>query len=75
MNTTVYLISDLHLGPGRDAATGQWNALEDFQADDAFCAFIDRISAGSAPVELIIAGDFVDYPQILASISAATGKA
>jgi UDP-2,3-diacylglucosamine pyrophosphatase LpxH len=69
VNTTVYLISDLHLGSGRDAATGQWNALEDFQADDAFCACIDRISAGSAPVELIIAGDFVDYPQILPDLS------
>jgi UDP-2,3-diacylglucosamine pyrophosphatase LpxH len=68
MNTTVYLISDLHLGPGRDAATGAWNALEDFQADDAFCAFLDRISTGNTPVELIIAGDFIDYPQILPEI-------
>jgi UDP-2,3-diacylglucosamine pyrophosphatase LpxH len=67
MNNLVYLISDLHLGPGRDSATGSWNPLEDFQVDDAFESFLDHISAaaGTAPIELIIAGDFIDYPQIL----------
>jgi UDP-2,3-diacylglucosamine pyrophosphatase LpxH len=67
MAPTVYLISDLHLGPGRDAATGAWDPLEDFQVDDAFEAFVDQVTrdAGAVPVELIIAGDFIDYPQIL----------
>jgi UDP-2,3-diacylglucosamine pyrophosphatase LpxH len=66
MDKTVYLISDLHLGPGRDAATGEWNALEDFQFDDALSAFVAHLSAAhSEPIELIIAGDFIDYPQIL----------
>lgn len=66
MDSIVYVISDLHLGPGRDAASGQWNALEDFQADEALCAFLDHISdASRAPFELLIAGDFIDYPQIL----------
>jgi len=70
MDKIVYLISDLHLGPGRDTVTGQWNALEDFQADEAFCAFLDYVTATSkAPVELLIAGDFIDYPQILPELS------
>jgi UDP-2,3-diacylglucosamine pyrophosphatase LpxH len=69
MDRTVYLISDLHLGPGRDAATGQWNVLDDFQADEAFCAFLDHVSGQGAPLELLIAGDFIDYPQILPELS------
>jgi UDP-2,3-diacylglucosamine pyrophosphatase LpxH len=70
MNHTVYLVSDMHLGPGRDTATGQWNALEDFQVDDAFGAFLEHIGAQHRePFELIIAGDFIDYPQILPELS------
>lgn len=65
MDTVAYLVSDLHLGPGRDPATGAWHPLEDFQVDDGFCAFLDHISVGGAPVELVIAGDFIDFPQIL----------
>lgn len=69
MQHTVYLISDIHLGPGRDAGTGQWNALEDFQNDEALCAFLDHIGASPTPVELVIAGDFIDYPQILPDLA------
>jgi UDP-2,3-diacylglucosamine pyrophosphatase LpxH len=70
MDRTVYLISDLHLGPGRDAATGEWNVLEDFEFDEALSAFLEHISAAHhEPVELIIAGDFIDYPQILPDLS------
>jgi UDP-2,3-diacylglucosamine pyrophosphatase LpxH len=66
MDKIVYLISDLHLGPGRDAATGEWNVLEDFQFDNALSAFLSHLSgAHREPIELIIAGDFIDYPQIL----------
>src|SRR5262245_15665374 len=66
MASIVYLISDLHLGPGRLPSTNDWDPLEDFRADDALAAFLDRISsAGGAPLELVIAGDFIDYPQIL----------
>ncbi len=71
MSHTAYLISDLHLGPGRDPGTGEWNPLEDFKADAELAAFLDRISAdaGAEPIELIIAGDFIDYPQILPELS------
>jgi hypothetical protein len=70
MDPVVYLISDLHLGPGRDAKTGEWDVLEDFQFDEALGAFLDHVSASHhEPVELIIAGDFIDYPQILPDLS------
>ncbi len=62
---TAYVISDLHLGQGRDIATGNWHVLEDFRFDDTFCAFVEHISAGKTPVELVIAGDFIEYLQIL----------
>jgi len=39
---TTIIVSDLHLGPGRDARTGQWSPLEDFFADHAFAAFLDH---------------------------------
>ncbi|HEU4321980.1 MAG TPA: metallophosphoesterase [Roseiflexaceae bacterium] len=66
---TVYVISDLHLGPGRDPATGRWFGQEDFRIDRVFCDFLDQISAGRAPVELVIAGDFIEYPQILPALA------
>lgn len=71
MNSTVYLISDIHLGPGRDPATGEWDALEDFTADAQLTAFLDRVTAeaGASPIELVIAGDFIDYPQILPDLA------
>ncbi|MBS1968349.1 MAG: metallophosphoesterase [Chloroflexi bacterium SZAS-1] len=71
MSAATYLISDLHLGPGRNPATGSWDALEDFTADAALSAFLDQISvaAGTSPIELIIAGDFIDYPQILPELA------
>lgn len=65
MQRLVYLVSDLHMGQGRDAPTHEWNALEDFKVDDAFCAFVDHITDTDEPVELIIAGDFIEYLQIL----------
>lgn len=69
MDKVVYVISDLHLSAGVDAQTGQWDKIEDFRADDAFCAFLDRISADNpSGTELVIAGDFLEYPQTLPEI-------
>lgn len=65
---TVYIVSDLHMGAGYSAATNTWDVLEDFKADDSFCAFLDHISAEPGPVELVIAGDFIEYLQILPQI-------
>lgn len=62
---TVYLVSDLHLGQGRNRSDNTWHVLEDFRVDEAFSAFIDHISASQEHVELVIAGDFIEYLQIL----------
>lgn len=69
MNKLVYVLSDLHLGPGKDPATRDWVRTEDFRFDDAFVRFIGRISMGPQPVELVIAGDFIEYPQILPELA------
>lgn len=68
MKRFVYVVSDLHLGPGDDAQTGQRDPLEDFEGDAAFCAFLDHVGGGAAAVELVIAGDFLEYPQTLAEL-------
>jgi UDP-2,3-diacylglucosamine pyrophosphatase LpxH len=64
MVRTTYIVSDLHISQGRNP-DGTWNVLEDFRVDDEFCAFLDHIGASSEPVELVIAGDFIEYLQIL----------
>lgn len=69
MQPTLFVISDLHLGPGRDAATGEWNILEDFRDDESLCAFLRETGQSPRPVELVIAGDFIEYPQILPDIA------
>jgi UDP-2,3-diacylglucosamine pyrophosphatase LpxH len=66
MQRVVYVISDLHLSAGRDPHTGDWDVLEDFIVDDAFVAFLNRISRDNPDgAELVIAGDFLEYPQTL----------
>jgi len=55
------VISDLHLGPGK-TADGRWHPLEDFRFDDTFQTFIASLGDAS---DLVIAGDFIDFWQIL----------
>lgn len=68
MDPIVYVISDIHVGAGYDAHTNNWNVLEDFRSDNLLCRFIDHISNSKQPVELVIAGDFIEYLQILPEI-------
>jgi UDP-2,3-diacylglucosamine pyrophosphatase LpxH len=68
MSRTVYLVSDLHLGAGVDAASGTWDVLDDFRADDAFAAFCATIAQRHTAAELVIAGDFIEFLQILPEI-------
>ncbi|MCP4541887.1 MAG: hypothetical protein GY832_32560 [Chloroflexi bacterium] len=65
------ILSDLHLGPGRDPRTGTYSAEEDFFADDAFAALLDHYhkqsdgdpepyppsQGGPRGVTLVLAGD------------------
>ncbi len=59
-NRTAVMISDLHVG---DPETGH---LEDFDRDDDFRRLLLEIipQRAGAPSTLIIAGDFIDFPQV-----------
>jgi UDP-2,3-diacylglucosamine pyrophosphatase LpxH len=65
---TTLILSDLHLGPGRDPRTGLYSPAEDFFADDAFATLLnhyngdsqtpDPLPADAPPVTtLVLAGD------------------
>ncbi|NTU82297.1 MAG: hypothetical protein HGA45_23450, partial [Chloroflexales bacterium] len=71
MDKVVYVVSDLHLGPGW-LPNGQLDPLEDFSADEDFAQFLHRIGTGKSPVELVIAGDFLEYCQTLPEIGLAS---
>jgi hypothetical protein len=64
MDRVVYVVSDLHLGPGW-LPSGEPDPLEDFTDDEDFASFLQAIGTGGTPVELVIAGDFLEYCQTL----------
>jgi UDP-2,3-diacylglucosamine pyrophosphatase LpxH len=68
MERLVYVVSDLHLGPGVDPRTNRPDPLEDFEGDEAFCTFLEQIGGQTQPVELVIAGDFLEYTQTLPAL-------
>jgi UDP-2,3-diacylglucosamine pyrophosphatase LpxH len=72
MQGTAYVISDIHLGPGKLNSSDDWDPLEDFVADEQLCAFIAWLAEHREPIELIIAGDFLEYCQILPQIGFAS---
>lgn len=57
------VISDLHLGIGQ-ARNGSWSALEDFRFPAIFRSFLDSMGK-PGNTDLIIAGDFIDFWQVL----------
>lgn len=71
MDRVVYVVSDLHLGPGR-LPDGSEDPLEDFTAGEDFARFLDQIGSGGPPVELVIAGDFLEVPQTLPEVGLAS---
>jgi len=71
MERLVYVVSDLHLGPGW-LPNGEPDPLEDFSADTDFARFLDTIGTTGRPVELVIAGDFLEYCQTLPEIGLAS---
>lgn len=64
MDKVVYVVSDLHLGPGW-LPSGELDPLEDFTADEEFARFLAAIGTTGRPTELVIAGDFLEYCQTL----------
>lgn len=72
MDRVVYVVSDLHLGPGWLPGGKQIEPLEDFEADEEFAQFLEAIGTTGTPVELVIAGDFLEYCQTLPEIGLAS---
>lgn len=60
------VISDLHLGPGV-AAGRRFDGIEDFFFAAELSRYLARLSA-SGPTDLIIAGDFIEFWQILGAL-------
>ena len=59
----IVLISDLHLGLGRNA-DGRWNPMEDFRWTAALKGFLAEISRwGNDAVDLVVVGDFLELWQ------------
>ncbi|PDW01862.1 metallophosphoesterase [Candidatus Viridilinea mediisalina] len=67
MDKVTYVVSDLHLGPGW-MPNGQMDPLEDFVSGEQFARFLEKIGRSREPVELVIAGDFLEYCQTLPEI-------
>ncbi|UQA57090.1 metallophosphoesterase [Polyangium aurulentum] len=68
LHPTAAMISDVHVGDPENAR------LEDFDRDEAFAHLLDAelpARAGSRPTTLVIAGDFIDFPQILPELGKA----
>lgn len=65
----IVVISDLHLSEGWKSNTGRISRLEDFFFDDVFERFLCWLDARArvlgSPWRLVIAGDMVDFLQIV----------
>ena len=60
----VVVLSDLHLGPGRDPENGRWSRLEDFFYDRELASFLEHLhrrGEDEGPVRLILNGDVFDF--------------
>lgn len=61
------VISDLHLGKGRNLEGGGVNSLEEFYFDEKLIEFLHYYSSGQykdCDIELIINGDFLNFIQV-----------
>ncbi len=59
----IFIVSDLHLGRGRNPETGRFSRTENFLADEAFSRFLDYASPGPGKL-LFINGDAFDFVRI-----------
>ncbi|HEX4449903.1 MAG TPA: hypothetical protein VH143_03480 [Kofleriaceae bacterium] len=59
------IVSDLHIGPG--TSDPRFAGIEDFYSDAEWGQFLD---AETAPTDLIIDGDFIEFWQIAAALHA-----
>jgi UDP-2,3-diacylglucosamine pyrophosphatase LpxH len=61
---TILVISDLHMGSGRDPHRGTWSPTEDFFWDNEFAEFLAHYGK-EGRCRLVINGDMVDFLQVL----------
>lgn len=70
----LYVISDLHMGRGKNPATGRFYSLETFFYDDDFFRFCDHICTESEGrgrrLKLVLNGDVFDFLRVEADPSA-----
>jgi UDP-2,3-diacylglucosamine pyrophosphatase LpxH len=59
----IFVVSDLHLGRGRNLDTGRFSRTENFLSDQAFSRFLDYASPGPGKL-LFINGDAFDFVRI-----------
>ena len=59
----IFVVSDLHLGRGRNPETGRFSRTENFLSDQAFSRFLDYAAAGPGKL-LFINGDAFDFVRI-----------
>jgi UDP-2,3-diacylglucosamine pyrophosphatase LpxH len=61
----ILVVSDLHLGCGRDRVTGRFARTENFFADEEFTAFLDFYEkAGRHGALLVLNGDVFDFLRV-----------
>ncbi len=59
------IVSDLHLGTGRDPQSGKFSPLDDFYADSAFSRLLTYYYPDSPGAHLVLNGDSFDLSQVL----------
>jgi UDP-2,3-diacylglucosamine pyrophosphatase LpxH len=58
---SIVVISDLHMGPGRDGAA--WHPYEDFRWRDEFVQFLTALTREDDNIDLVINGDLFELLQ------------
>lgn len=69
--SSLVIVSDLHMSAGADPRTGRMSRHEHFRADRAFVSFLDhlagRATSEKAPPHLVILGDMLDLLYVTRS--------
>lgn len=64
MSRQIVVISDLHLGEGKNSKTKKWNPMEDFRWPDQFAKFLNQIDTDEkGKTDLVVAGDLFELWQ------------
>jgi UDP-2,3-diacylglucosamine pyrophosphatase LpxH len=75
----IIVVSDLHLGRGRNPQSGRWHTLEAFFFDDDFARFCQHLCADArardVPFTLVLAGDVLDLLRIEPEVAIAPASA